>query len=155
MAAHGHSPTGFDLFAPVRVCGLPYLHIDPSVGVVNCIWLLLALVEVRYWDQTVDGLVGTLGLAHPVYVGELWGLHGHGSRRARCIILVFSHTFYRKRVRPGGNGDSSPNSSSMSNMTCFFLFVFSSAGVAGIISPCHVPGLMGSWLVDEDLPWSG
>ena len=31
VAAHGHSPTGFDFFPPVRVSGPLQFHMDPSV----------------------------------------------------------------------------------------------------------------------------
>ena len=52
---------------------------------------------------------------------QLWGFQGQGSRGAGSVILLFGLTPTRKVVRSGGSVRLLPNSSSTSNLTCFFI----------------------------------
>ena len=112
---------------------------DPSVGVINWIWLL-------FWPWLGSGLGSTSRWfgwdlrPGPSCMGGVMLVGSHGESLGMGVegLGVSSHSLAipstRKRVRPWGNMGWLPNSLSTSNQTCFFL-CFSSVGV-GASSHC-------------------
>ena len=131
-------PTGFDLFPPVRVYGTPHLHIDPPTGVVYWVWPFLGP-----WSGSQLGLISKwvgwdlkLGPSQvgrttlwPFGRGRPWRIHEIGELRASSHSVAASST--KNSIRPRGNIGSLPNSSSTSNMICFF------SGVSSMGVPSH------------------
>ena len=135
VAAHGHSPIGFDFFPSVRVYGPLYFCMDPSAGVVN-------LSQLFFWLWAGSGL----GLTSRWFGWDFRPgpscIGGTALRPHWGMAMGTLQSWERKRVRSGGNGGLLPNSLYTSNLTCFLLFVSSSAGV-GASSCCTM--LLDSW----------
>ena len=95
VTAHGTLPLALISF---HQWGCPVLSIYAWIHLWG--WLTgssppFGLNEGWDWDQPAEGLVWTLGKTPPLKAGWHWGqpggIHGHGSRWARSVILLFGH----------------------------------------------------------------
>ena len=147
VGAHCHSATGFQFFLPGEVGDFHHLSMDPSTGVAYRIWFLWPWLGFGSgclgWDfrpGSSSGGGNSLGPSLRVGCGESVG-------PVVVEIRVLGHSMVspltRKRVTPSSNVGSSPSSSSMLNLTCFFSF--SSTGVGALL---HHALLLASQILD-------